>query len=144
MLADKIWAQASALQRPIVFVEGRAGAERRIIPSHIRHIKLAAAATLQPLIEQASLVICRSGYSTLMDLARLGKRAVLIPTPGQTEQEYLANYLSGQGIFLAAKQDHFSLANAIQKAENSERNWPLPQEQADLLTPVLDQWLSTL
>jgi uncharacterized protein (TIGR00661 family) len=42
-------------------------------------------------------IICRSGYSTLMDLHFLGKKAVLIPTPGQTEQEYLAGYLAGKG-----------------------------------------------
>ena len=38
----------------------------------------------------ADIVISRSGYSTIMDLARLGKKAIFIPTPGQTEQTYLA------------------------------------------------------
>ncbi len=45
------------------------------------------------LMNRAQCVICRSGYTTLMELAELGKkRALLIPTPGQTEQEYLSWY----------------------------------------------------
>ncbi len=48
---------------------------------------------LTELISQSKKVICRSGYSTLMDLYLLDKKEViLIPTPGQTEQEYLAGY----------------------------------------------------
>ncbi len=41
-------------------------------------------------VRKSAKIICRSGYSTIMDLKVLGKRAVFIPTPGQTEQEYLA------------------------------------------------------
>ena len=44
---------------------------------------------LNTAILQSDLIICRPGYSTIMDLAKLGKKAILIPTPGQTEQEYL-------------------------------------------------------
>ncbi|MBA3680748.1 MAG: glycosyltransferase [Bacteroidetes bacterium] len=48
---------------------------------------------LSELISQSKKIICRSGYSTLMDLYLLDKKEViLIPTPGQTEQEYLAEY----------------------------------------------------
>jgi uncharacterized protein (TIGR00661 family) len=43
-------------------------------------------------VKNADLIVCRSGYSTIMDLFKLGKRALLIPTPGQTEQVYLADY----------------------------------------------------
>ncbi len=45
---------------------------------------------------QAEKIIARSGYSTIMDLAALGilHKAELIPTPGQTEQEYLQQWLS--------------------------------------------------
>jgi hypothetical protein len=48
---------------------------------------------LKGLILGSKKIICRSGYSTLMDMHILGKKdLVLIPTPGQTEQEYLAKY----------------------------------------------------
>ncbi len=48
---------------------------------------------LQQIIIQTPLIICRSGYSSIMDLHQLKKRALLIPTPGQTEQEYLSKHL---------------------------------------------------
>ncbi|MDR0872898.1 MAG: hypothetical protein LBN27_05440 [Prevotellaceae bacterium] len=49
-------------------------------------------------------VICRSGYSSIMDLAAIGRTAILVPTPGQTEQEYLAEYLSKEKGFVCVKQ----------------------------------------
>ncbi len=50
---------------------------------------------LQDLLLQATHIICRSGYSSVMDLAAMGKLSVVtfVPTPGQPEQEYLASYL---------------------------------------------------
>lgn len=51
---------------------------------------------LREAIEESELVICRAGYSTIMDMLAMGKRAVIIPTPGQTEQEYLAKRLYGK------------------------------------------------
>jgi hypothetical protein len=50
-----------------------------------------------------------------MDLITLGKTALLIPTPGQTEQEYLANYLTGKGLFLLSKQNELQLINELER-----------------------------
>lgn len=69
-------------------------------------------------INQSNLVISRAGYSTIMDLAVLGKKAVLIPTPGQTEQEYLANYHFEKQHFFTQNQQEFDLEEAIKKATN--------------------------
>ncbi len=74
------------------------------------------ATALQGMIEKAALVICRSGYSTVMDLVRVQKKAILIPTPGQAEQEYLAAYLMQQGIYLSVAQSAFDLQNDLEKA----------------------------
>jgi UDP-N-acetylglucosamine transferase subunit ALG13 len=60
-------------------------------------------------IMESEFVICRSGYSSLMDLVALKKRALLIPTPGQTEQEYLADTLAYQNRFLTQQQDALDL-----------------------------------
>ena len=69
-------------------------------------------------ITQAGIVICRSGYSSLMDLAILGKKAVLvIPTPGQTEQEYLAARVHEKGWFNAQNQQCLDLSCAIADAK---------------------------
>jgi hypothetical protein len=74
------------------------------------------AAELEAVIMGARQVICRSGYSTVMDLMRLGKRAILIPTPGQTEQEYLGNYLAQKGWAICIEQDGFFLPDALAAA----------------------------
>jgi uncharacterized protein (TIGR00661 family) len=76
-----------------------------------------SATALNTAILQSGIVICRSGYTTIMDLVKLQQRAILIPTPSQTEQEYLANYLQEKKVFLTVPQKYFSLSNALQKAE---------------------------
>jgi uncharacterized protein (TIGR00661 family) len=67
---------------------------------------------------RSHVVICRSGYSSLMDLVTLGRNAILIPTPGQTEQEYLARYLMEKKIFFSMPQRHFDLLYAIEMTRN--------------------------
>jgi len=64
-----------------------------------------SAEKLNRLINQSKVVICRAGYSSIMDLYKLEKEAILIPTPGQTEQEYLAQYLNGRMGFTFLKQE---------------------------------------
>lgn len=67
-------------------------------------------AVLARLFASAELVVARSGYTTIMELAALGvKAAVLVPTPGQSEQEYLADHLQQSGTALRMDQDVFDL-----------------------------------
>ncbi len=54
---------------------------------------------MKELISGSEAIITRSGYTTIMELISLNCSALLIPTPGQTEQEYLARYLVGKGWF---------------------------------------------
>ncbi len=75
------------------------------------------AVDLSTTIQQSELIISRSGYTTIMDLVALQKKAVVVPTPGQTEQEYLATQLSKEKIFLTLPQKGFSLAEAISVAK---------------------------
>lgn len=64
-------------------------------------------------MNRCRLAVIRAGYSTIMELAELGKPAVLIATPGQTEQEYVTEYLSARGHFFAAGQSELDLPDAI-------------------------------
>ena len=68
---------------------------------------------LNNIILQSKIIISRCGYSTVMDLVKLQKNAILIPTPGQTEQEYLAKYLHAQQLFYTINQQDFSLQEAV-------------------------------
>jgi uncharacterized protein (TIGR00661 family) len=73
---------------------------------------------LNTAIAQAELIICRPGYSTVMDLAVLEKKAIFIPTPGQTEQEYLAENFKAAGICYAQNQSDFDFETAIKESKS--------------------------
>jgi hypothetical protein len=71
------------------------------------------------LMNRAKFVICRSGYTTMMELAELGKKAGLfIPTPGQTEQEYLSWYYEQNGWFHSKSQYRLRLSEDIRTARD--------------------------
>lgn len=71
------------------------------------------AEALSVAMQQSEVVLSRSGYSTIMDLIAIEQKAFLVPTPGQTEQEYLAQYLSEKGIFKMILQDELDLKNML-------------------------------
>jgi uncharacterized protein (TIGR00661 family) len=66
---------------------------------------------LERTFNESEMVLCRSGYTTIMDLVKLEKKAFFIPTPGQYEQEYLAEKLEKEGLVPYAKQDDFKMEN---------------------------------
>lgn len=68
---------------------------------------------LASFLSNAELVVSRSGYTTLMDLAALGKSALVIPTPGQAEQEYLGRLHASTSRFLVQSQDNLNVAAAL-------------------------------
>ena len=64
-------------------------------------------------------IISRSGYTTIMELISMNCAALLIPTPGQTEQEYLAEYLSEKGWFHTISQSEIKEVSLChQKKQN--------------------------
>ena len=71
-------------------------------------------------IRQTDKIICRSGYSTIMDLIALKRHALLVPAPGQTEQIYLASHLSAKGLFLYMSQKDFNLRDALTLFEKKQ------------------------
>ncbi len=71
---------------------------------------------LQNIISGAQLVISRSGYSSIMDYYKLDKNALLVPTPGQGEQEYLADYLKKENRFYSVAQKDLDLRKDLAKA----------------------------
>jgi UDP-N-acetylglucosamine:LPS N-acetylglucosamine transferase len=63
---------------------------------------------------ESEIVLCRSGYTTIMDLTKLHKKAFFIPTPGQFEQFYLARRLKINGFLPCAKQNDFVIENLLE------------------------------
>lgn len=85
--------------------------ENELLPpmEEVTIFNYAGTAQLQELICKSEYVICRAGYTSIMDLIKLDKKMILVPTPGQTEQEYLASYLSLKDIARCYTQDEFSM-----------------------------------
>lgn len=104
-------------------------------------ISHASARNLERVVSKAGIIIARSGYSTIMDLQALGKKQVIfIPTPGQTEQEYLAAELEKSKIVFTQSQDQFNAWIAIQKAK-AYSGFDARQHRTNLLHEAIDDLL---
>lgn len=145
MLADKLWEQVKRHNGKVVFIEGSEQVtDKGDIPAHIDYHKRITKEVLEPLIAKASLVICRSGYSTLMDLVVLGKKAVLIPTPGQTEQVFLGKHLHKEGMYYCVSQDRFRLDEVLQAVKSFPFVMPVLQNPHQQYKAAVDAWLEGL
>lgn len=101
----------------IAVIRGTRSARTIPYPSHIMVVDLASTDAVREIMAGAEVIIARSGYSTVMDLAALRKKAIFIPTPGQTEQEYLAERMKARGIALFVLQRDFRLSAALTMSE---------------------------
>ena len=97
---------------------------------------------LNRLVLQSKHIVCRCGYSTVMDLVTLQKHAVLVPTPGQTEQEYLASYLEENNLFITRNQENFSLEKAVSALQESAS--ALPAINPHLHKEIINNWVGGL
>jgi len=110
MFEEIITEQLSGYNGNVIFVKGKIEPEQK--SETIRNVtsyNFMNGSELEQAINQSKKVLSRSGYTTLMDLVKLQKKAFFVPTPGQTEQEYLAKRLKKQGIAPYATQDEFKI-----------------------------------
>jgi UDP-N-acetylglucosamine:LPS N-acetylglucosamine transferase len=116
-LEQRLLAQVRRLKKRILLVQGKT--EKREAWKNedgVQVVSFLTSGQLNRAIAESHLIVCRPGYSSLMDLARLGKPAVLIPTPGQTEQEYLAEQLFQQEKCFYQTQARIDLEEALSRA----------------------------
>ena len=92
LLEEKLISAFLNTNYKIALIRGTHTKRKNKLSNNFYAIDIASSKQLQELFNVSSKIICRSGYSTLMDLDALGVKALLIPTPGQSEQEYLATY----------------------------------------------------
>ncbi len=97
---------------PSLLVQGKPGEWKEEVDGHVQVVNQLSPPDLAAAIRQAELVVARSGYSTVMDLWQLGGRALFVPTPGQTEQEYLAERLAQKEISGFQTQERLNIARA--------------------------------
>ncbi|HEX4373640.1 MAG TPA: glycosyltransferase, partial [Puia sp.] len=102
--------QLQSYQGKINFVRGMPDKkEKLIVNSNITVYNHLPTTELNKIICESEFVICRSGYSSIMDIVKLEKKSIVIPTPGQTEQEYLADFLFRKKIVFTVDQKDFLL-----------------------------------
>lgn len=113
-----VLAQLKNFRKKVLIVRGLPAENKKMIPTipNIKIVNHLKSVDLNMAFMQSDMIICRSGYTTIMDLVKLDKPAILIPTPGQAEQEYLAANLMKTKNFFSVKQKDFLLEESLLKA----------------------------
>ncbi len=110
LLEEKLILELKKFNGTTIFIKGKVQPEQIIEQNEtITFYNYMKTDELEKTFNESEMVLCRSGYTTVMDLVKLNKKAFFIPTPGQTEQEYLAKRYRNNGILPMAKQDKFEI-----------------------------------
>lgn len=144
ILEEKVLQQVPFIRQPFTLVRGLPESTLNPeVPEHVTIYNHLSAKKMQEAMQSCSLLISRSGYSTLMDAMVTQTPFACIPTPGQTEQEYLSRRIQEKGWGISRKQHQFDLQEIIQVSESLNKNH-LPNPTNSLLVPVLKKWLKTV
>jgi len=117
LLEKKILRQVSSLTGKIIITLGKPEVYKEEMKGNIRIFTFLDRKRQEEIMNRSRLVITRPGYTTLMELALLRKKALLIPTPGQTEQIYLAKYHKEKGNFYSISQNKLNLSRDVEEAK---------------------------
>ena len=109
-LEKKLLSDLTYFKGNVLFIKGKIEPQQhKEVFDNMVIYNFMTSAELEVAINASDLVLSRSGYTTIMDLEKLEKKAFFIPTPGQFEQEYLAKRLAKEGIAPSAFQDEFHI-----------------------------------
>ncbi|MEZ5001671.1 MAG: glycosyltransferase [Chitinophagales bacterium] len=120
LLEAKIRKQVSSMDRNVLIVQGKTENYKIEKEGNMTSVSYLTSSSLFSVLKVANVVVARSGYSTIMDLSSLGKKAILIPTPGQTEQVYLANNLSQRNIAVVQQQSQLDIKQALMAVQQTK------------------------
>jgi len=110
ILEEKLIKELKDYKEAAVFIKGKVESEQKKEQiDNITFYNFMQTEELETTFNESEIVLCRSGYTTVMDLVKLEKKAFFIPTPGQFEQEYLAKKYKRDGFLPTSKQDRFKL-----------------------------------
>ena len=132
ILEKKILAETNRLQGKIVIAGGKPDENKNTSKENVEFYSFLNAGQQQHFMNRAKFIISRPGYTTVMELAELNKKDILfLPTPGQTEQEYLADFYEKNKYFHHVSQYRLSLNSDIERARDfSGFNPPWKTEQS--------------
>ncbi|PVX45506.1 uncharacterized protein (TIGR00661 family) [Flavobacterium sp. 103] len=115
LLEAHLTEEIKRFQGKVVFVKGIIEAEQKKEQvGNVTYYNFMKTRQLEQTFNESKKILCRSGYTTIMDLVKLHKKAFFIPTPGQYEQIYLAEKLQNEGLVPYATQEAFRIENLSQ------------------------------
>lgn len=110
LLEEKLKKEISNYNGTVLFIKGIIEKEQKKEQiGDVTFYNFMHSRQLEQALNQSNIILCRSGYTSIMDLSKLNKKAFFIPTPGQYEQEYLAKKLKKEGLAPFTNQDDFSI-----------------------------------
>lgn len=125
LFEEHLLRELKTFDKKTLFVRGLPGDKKPLAGfNQVEIINHLPASALNQAICHSHRVIARTGYTTVMDLVRLEKKSILVPTPGQTEQEYLGKYLRSEGLAYTTSQRGFSLSRALEEAGHFRYRFP--------------------
>ncbi len=136
----RVCKQLDRLKGKVVVTLGRPAEEKNILQQS-KNLTIYAHLNrneMNEMMQRAKHVICRSGYSTVMELLALGKSAMFVPTPGQTEQEYLGKLYEEQGLFTCCSQEKLDLGKLNFYSAEKLKSQNIPVNQLDRIMEELD------
>ena len=118
MLEEKLLPQLEDLKGKIIITLGKTEDKDKFSNKNIETYSFLSKDKREDFLNRSKLVISRSGYSTILDLAVIGTKAFMTPTPGQIEQEYLGRYHNKKGSFYSVDQNNIDLKRDVEIAKN--------------------------
>lgn len=135
---ELVLTQLNSIPGPHVLVQGKPEAHQTKDTMGTTIYSAKWGTELNELINQSAVVVCRAGYSSIMDLVCLGKRAILVPTPHQPEQQYLARHLADHPQFEIQAESDFDLAAGLENLQGVDLEPRLLEEQLhSVIAPFL-------
>ena len=132
--------ELSGIGQKVVLVGGVSQGGSALNGANMTYFPFLGMNELKWLIMNAKQIVSRSGYSTVMDLLALNKTAIFVPTPGQTEQEYLGDYLMKNGLFYTVVQDEFNWSKVnIGFKEWTQQRAPITIENKNELLEIINR-----
>ena len=119
ILEKKLLSQVDQLEGNIVITLGKVEKRDSLSKKDIKTYSFLTKEKREDFLNRAKLVVSRSGYSTILDLAVIGTKALMTPTPGQIEQEYLAEYHNKKGTFYSVNQNYINLRRDVEIAKKT-------------------------
>lgn len=141
IFADQLKRELAARGSRALLVTGQPGEVRQERDGALEVVNHLPAKEMERALRSADIVIARSGYSTIMDLIALGKKAILVPTPQQPEQMILAKQLQDLRVAFCPDQENFALADALKKTEGYQGLGYFKRQEGLLESAIRQLWV---